>query len=498
MKKTRKEFLQQAASIGLFSAIGRACRPATAIAATTATPPPQLTMGVISDVHVCMADDGHTFVKNHDCATLLNTLTWYRDQGVDAVMIAGDMSDVGHVNSLERIAETWFKVFPNDKAPDGRPVARLFATGNHDWDGWTYQGAAKRERNYKTSIRLNHAKAWERIFHEPYQAVWHKQVKGFDVVGHHWEGNDWSRMAEWFKLNGKKLDPRKPFFYVQHPQLKDTCYGSATYGVGRWGTAKGIVRDCWGHDNGVTTKALAQFPNAVAFSGHSHYPVTDERAFWCEEFTSICTASLRYTCNHDTWWKPGYENGTGSQDRLCERDGYHYDSRQGLLVRVYDDRIVYTRRDFMYNLSLGDDLVQPFTPATRGAFTWKARSAKETAPSFAPEAKLTLSRTMCKKRGAKKGDALVAAIQISIPAPARTKCRAMEFSIELTGGGKTVTRAAHVHGYDYAPEDRRAKEPTVINVAASPFADAKKVSVKVWPVTALGTKGKALVGTLEG
>ena len=31
-------------------------------------------------------------------------------------------------------------MFPGDKAPDGRRVERIFITGNHDWDAYTYDG----------------------------------------------------------------------------------------------------------------------------------------------------------------------------------------------------------------------------------------------------------------------------------------------------------------------------------------------------------------------
>jgi hypothetical protein len=77
--------------------------------------------------------------------------------------------------------------------------------------------------------------------------------------------------------DGKKIDPSLPFFYVQHPHLKDTCYGP-------W---------AWGHDAGITTKTLSAYPNAIAFSGHSHYSLTDERTIWQGAFTSVGTGSFR-------------------------------------------------------------------------------------------------------------------------------------------------------------------------------------------------------------
>ena len=41
-----------------------------------------------------------------------------------------------YVEELEAVAEAWYRVFPNDRAPDGRTVEKVFVYGNHDWQGW--------------------------------------------------------------------------------------------------------------------------------------------------------------------------------------------------------------------------------------------------------------------------------------------------------------------------------------------------------------------------
>ncbi len=62
-------------------------------------------------------------------------LEWFCDQGVDAVAVCGDMADTGMLAELQAVAQTWSAVFPNDMAPDGRHVERLFIYGNHDYGG---------------------------------------------------------------------------------------------------------------------------------------------------------------------------------------------------------------------------------------------------------------------------------------------------------------------------------------------------------------------------
>ena len=93
---------------------------------------PKLKFGVVSDVHIRLGLDAKAPLKSHDTTTLQHTFEWFRDQGVDAVMIAGDMSALGLGDELMLVGKTWDKVFPDDRAPDGRKVEKLFIYGNHD------------------------------------------------------------------------------------------------------------------------------------------------------------------------------------------------------------------------------------------------------------------------------------------------------------------------------------------------------------------------------
>ena len=87
------------------------------------------------------------------------------------------------VEELESVAEAWNRVFPGDKAPDGRRVERLFVTGNHDLVGYTYANSDKVAHLYPdVTERKRHllhsdmAAQWERIFGEPYRPAFVKAV----------------------------------------------------------------------------------------------------------------------------------------------------------------------------------------------------------------------------------------------------------------------------------------------------------------------------------
>ncbi len=72
--------------------------------------------------------------------------------------------------------------------------------------------------------------------------------------------------------NGRK----SPIFVFQHPHLTDTVYGSIN----------------WGEDDIISI--LADFPQVIDFSGHSHAPINDPRSIHQKYLTSLNTGSLSY------------------------------------------------------------------------------------------------------------------------------------------------------------------------------------------------------------
>ena len=318
---------------------------------------PNLKFGVVSDIHI--TDWASTEI-------LRKTFRYYRDRGVDAVMIAGDMADHGLVPQLENVARAWFEVFPDDRGLGGKKVERLFIYGNHDPEGLAYRDAAMdkafavhhltyEEAEKLTISRLGLAKAWERCFHEPYAPIYTKNVKGYDFIGGHWDpanGSGWGKgpaIDEWLERHASKIDTSKPFFYFQHPHPLSTVYAD----------------DTWGDDGGNSRVAFAPYANAVAFSGHSHRPITDPRTYWRGEFTSIGTGTLSYLCY------PGKREGAKNYRT-------NLDGRCGQLVNVYDDHLVIERRDFFNDEQMDDDVTLEM-PTKTDSFVVRGRRRSEAA-----------------------------------------------------------------------------------------------------------------------
>lgn len=322
---TRRDFIFGAgalAALKTWPAFGDSSKSAPVSINCRPVAKPDLKFGVVSDIHVREA------FGQYGTETLLKAFKFFRECDVDAVAIAGDMADQGLVRQLQCVADAWNAVFARTN------VEKLFIYGNHDIEGFKY---SRLEASSGETIAFDRAGAWQRVFGEPYEPIWEKTVKGYTFIGAHWDS--WSGVAAiepYIAARAAKLGGAKPFFYIQHPHPMGTCHGD-------W---------AWGGDKGFATRALSRFPNAVAFSGHSHHPLTDERAFWRGSFTSIGCGSLRYI---DPVY--GRENsGPSALDEFKQMPMLdRFGGKEGLVVSVWGNRMAVQRRDFMYDENLGAD-----------------------------------------------------------------------------------------------------------------------------------------------
>ena len=343
---------------------------------------PRLRIGVVSDLHID--------AKPNTCVPWEKALMFYRERNVDVVVVSGDIAHCGLVSELKKAGDAWRKVFPGNKRPDGGHVEKVFVTGNHDVDGWKFmKGAANAPSSDIIGHRL--AEAWREAFDEDYAPMYLKNVKGYSFVGTHYvNGGGFFKKGEiesFLEKHRQVLAGTKPFFYVQHYHPKGTC--SAPW--------------AWGQDAGHSTAALSRFPNAVAFSGHSHTPLTDDRTLWRGEFTSIGAASMRnlqpFGGRENTFISG--EPAVGNQQMPVM---HTHDGNQGQFVTVYDDRIVIERIDFRNLLPAAQDWVVPL-PARAETFAERGRKAK--IPEFPKGAAVKIKRVKGVDRANRPTDQIV-------------------------------------------------------------------------------------------
>lgn len=459
---TRRFFIGGCASAGAFAAGRMFAAPSFNLSKVN------FRMGVVSDVHI--RDPKSTYTTE----AIIKAFEYFRDNGADAVMVAGDIADTGRVHQLKYFADAWYKVFPADKAPDGRRVEKLFVYGNHDYWGMSKEAAKNKEllADIINSGPGSRARVWNDCFNEKYEPVWIKDVKGYKIIGCHWGYG--GMLKDFFASHANELKGGKPFFYTQHAHPRDTCFGS-------WS---------WGRDGGESTRALTPFPNAVAFSGHSHYPLTDERTVWQGAFTSINTSSMRYSsqdyslrdnlagnsCGYRGWKRPTPTPNLNTSD-----------GKQGMLVEVGDEGIVIRRREFTWGESLGDDWVIP--SGSDRPFEYARRKRTRKAPAFSEGQKITV-KPVNDKAGKK------AFIDVTIPHAASVDgCRVFEYevaSVIVQDDVEMTVDSRRVAAADYHLPPKKSDKTTLCRIPVEALPPQAMVRFDVRALECFGKKSEPL------
>ena len=369
---TRRDFIIGATAAGAF--------PSTWGAVSS----PDLRVGIVSDLHC----------RNEELSFRL-----FDAEKVDAVLITGDMFLRATVEELELVAAAWFKVFPNDRRSDGAKVERLFITGNHDEIDWVVPFKSWEDLRAR-SMRYNREAAWKRLFHEDYEKIRMREVKGYKFILRHWLcephrefGHDIPEDQDvtpaFMAAHADDLHAgRKPFFYVQHEPITRTVNCTWELGGTEWNL---------GNIDRGERKIFDRFPNCIALTGHSHHALTDERSIWQGAFTAV-----NCSCAHGhLFTPPGRENGRyplGDVRRTPPREMEIVDrwqSPQGLIMDVTADEVRFQRLDIVKHEKVGPDWSFPIyaggatVPSTgTPKYDFKARKAASRPPTFASDAKV--------------------------------------------------------------------------------------------------------------
>ncbi len=427
----------------------------------------QLRLGVISDIHVTTPESTERFVR---------ALAYFRDRRADAVIVSGDLSDWGLRSGFRYVADAWRSVFPDDRAPDGRKVVKLFCTGNHDYDGYAYGDMTldMHAQGYSEDdalVRYGMARCWEEAFREPWAPIRHCRVKGYDFIVADWKG--YRDLGKWMAGNASKIDTDKPFFYIQHPPLK--------------GTTLNTVDDC---DDGIGKSVLSAFPNAVAFSGHYHLTLNDERSVWQDCFTSITVPSMSYTAVPG-----GYENGshrrngTAPQSMRCIDARFEETEAQGYFVTVEPDRMVVERRDFEACCEAASPWMLPLPARTGGVFSPMVRKMTVPIPEFPTGATLKLRF----RNGSTRNDRWQIAVVCEVPAAkAADGGRVFDYELRVvpSDGSAPLVKKFLSPAFHKLPKDEPLKPVFHFNAAELP--QDRDYWIEIRPRNSFGIAGKPL------
>lgn len=266
----------------------------------------KLQIPVISDVHICNAESKRKFEK---------VLMDYNNlaPNYEVISIVGDLTDCGVEEEYDE-----FNRILNSNIPDAE---KIIAMGNHEY----FEGRFYKKPNHTDELFINRfvtKTSMPKVYYDKWVSGYHficlggeKSILSDEKIG------DRAIISEeqyaWLKkVIAQKTDLRKPIFIFLHQPIDCTVYGSEKWGGGL--------------SDGKLYDLLKQYPQAILFSGHSHYTLNHPKTLYQDGFTMLNTGAIHYILKED--------------DTVLAKD------MQGLLINVYDDKVEIKARDFYNNL----------------------------------------------------------------------------------------------------------------------------------------------------
>ena len=222
---------------------------------------PVLRFVVASDVHIV----ARKCVEEERFAELFKQAYAYSDShekynNLDGIFIVGDCTDNGSPSEFNK----FFSII-EENAREGTVVRAVM--GNHDY--WYNRQTAP--------VLFKNASGYDDIDA-------HLVINGFHFImlSPRERGNAFSAdQQNWLRTKLREAADSdetgtRPIFVFNHQHISGTVYGSEDWG------------------NPELKDELFIYPQAIDFSGHSHYPLSDPRSIWQGEFTALGTGSLSY------------------------------------------------------------------------------------------------------------------------------------------------------------------------------------------------------------
>lgn len=327
--------------------------------------------GVLSDTHVNAPDSGPAGKFTAALEQLRDMALRTDPDGLDAVLIAGDMVDTPYANEANYVQVDWFRQL-YESVFDPEEVPLVYTPGNHDvFREWTSDAIAQAQnisRRLGENYFLNDLDMQAKNSLE----CRHCLVDGYHVLGILPVGRNpvvyTEAQKEWLDRTLSEITSEDGSRYVlllTHPMIHDTVYGS-------------LLSDYWYTDD--LTEILARYPQVVTFGGHLHFPLNDPRSIWQGTFTAFGCGSVRYMAIEDG----GYEYMSG---KTVMKDAGEFS--QGLLIQFDRHRNMRaTRMDFYHDSTIGEPWIVP-APKRDGSHLLKwsheTRKKANTAPVMSGE-----------------------------------------------------------------------------------------------------------------
>ncbi|MDN3019003.1 metallophosphoesterase [Paenibacillus sp. BSR1-1] len=259
---------------------------------------PLLQFPVISDIHI-----GNDLQKD----LFTKALSDLRKVAPDyqAIVMVGDITN----NGTEQDYDNFNLILNSNINPSAEKVISM---GNHEYFEGVFSGGEWNKDDYinrfvdKTGMPGLYYDSWINGYHFITLGG-----EGFPSQYDHDHANISDEQFRWLERTlAKGANLAQPIFVFLHQAIDHTVYGSDDWGAG--------------FKDSRLMEILKRYPQAILFSGHSHYLLNHPRTIYQDGFTMVNTGSVAYAFSDF---------------------GAHRLS-QGLLVKVYPDRVEIKAREF--------------------------------------------------------------------------------------------------------------------------------------------------------
>lgn len=302
----------------------------------------------LSDIHMSsVGDDGGKKFISALQQLQAKSIVLGDDNGLDAVMISGDMTNnpgYSNFNSYKSEFQEVKKAYESVFKPAEVPL--IYTPGNHDVS-WTRRNIISESQAISDIFGGEYFLTDEDKTAKATLECRHCVIDDFHVICITPESqNPVGYSAEALNWLDKTLasitskEPDRYVFVLTHPMVHDTVYGSL---LGPdW--LNGHCSDMW-YSMGLTP-VLIKYPQVVAFSGHLHFPINDPRSIWQGKFTAIGCGSCRYMAIED-----GEYDNMSSTTVMSDA----YDISTGYLTQIdFSGNIRITRMFFSKSTTFGE------------------------------------------------------------------------------------------------------------------------------------------------
>ncbi len=236
-----------------------------------------LRVGIISDTQLNPYNNGEHENYRENLIAALKVL---KEQNINFLVHAGDIGDMNSRHAYKTYNEALEEVFGDDIP------ANVSIMGNHDtWWNTDWKHTKPKARNFTGVIE---------------QSPWsHTVVNGFHFIAaspdavENTEGYT-QEVADWLDAQIKEAvadTPELPVFVITHHNPRYTVYGS----------------DEW-YDEQLDP-IFSKYPQVVSISGHSHYPIMDERSIYQNHYTAFTTQALAYVNVNGSYYFDAFRGG---------------------------------------------------------------------------------------------------------------------------------------------------------------------------------------------